>query len=95
MVINEDDVESGAFFINHSNPPQLRKVTAVVTDDKGNKRVEYLSKSSVIRGRDFDPGHTRSNPPLMDTFIADCEKRLTSEEVQDLLKSGVLSEDEI
>lgn len=95
MSINENDVESGAFFINHSNPPQLRKVTAVVKDEKGNKRVEYISKSAVIPGRDFNPGHTKSNPPLMNTFIADCERRLTSEEVQELLISGVLCEDEI
>lgn len=95
MSIDENDVESGAFFINHSDPPQLRKVTKVITNNKGNKKVEYKSKSAAIPGRDFNHGHVMTKPPSMDTFISDCKKRLTSDDIQELLKSGVLSKDEI
>ncbi len=74
---------------------QLRQVVRIATDDNGRVRISYNSKSAKISGRDFEPGHTKANPPLDATFKNDSGRMLSDEEIQGYVKSGVLKNSEL
>ena len=74
---------------------QLRQVVEIATDNEGRVRISYNSKSAKIAGRDFEPGHTKANPPIDVTFKNDSGRMLTDEEIQKYIKAGVLRSNEI
>jgi hypothetical protein len=74
---------------------QLRQVVKIETDESGRVRISYNSKSSKIAGRDFEPWHTDSTPPLDETFKRESGRMLSDVEIQDLIKSGILKRNEL
>ena len=88
MSVQCSEVQVGAFFITASD--QLRKVTQVETDTHSRERLHYLSKSAKIENREFNFGHTKANPPLMDSFISDCDHLLSAAEISQLRKSNII-----
>lgn len=88
MPVQSSEVQVGAFFITASE--QLRKVTQVETDAQSRERVHYLSKSAKIANREFNFGHMKANPPLMDSFISDCDHLLSAAEISQLRKSNII-----
>lgn len=88
MPVKRITVQVGAFFITAKD--QLRKVTQIETDDQSRDRVHYLSKSAKIANREFNYGHTKENPPLMDSFISDCDHQLSDAEVSQLRNSNII-----
>lgn len=83
MPVQIDHVQVGAFFVTTNQ--QLRKVTQIAGG-----RVHYLCKSARIPGRKFDPGHTNANPPLIDSFIPECERLLSETEVRCLRSMNII-----
>ena len=88
MPVQSSEVQVGAFFITAND--QLRKVTQIETDAQSRDRVHYLSKSAEIENREFNFGHTKANPPLMDSFISDCDHLLSAAEISQLRKSNII-----
>lgn len=88
MPVPTSSVQVGEYFITATD--QLRKVTNLSKDAQGRDRVHYLSKSAKIMGRQFDFGHTISNPPLLDTFANGCDKQLSAADVDNLRKNGII-----
>lgn len=88
MAVPQQSVKAGEYFVTATH--QLRKVTKLDKDDQGRDRVHYLKKSVLIKGRKFDFGHTIANPPLLDTFVNDCNKQLNATEVSEYRKAGII-----
>lgn len=88
MPVQSSEVQVGAFFITTSH--QLRKVTQVETDAQSRERVHYLSKSAKIENREFNFGHTKANPPLMESFVSDCDHLLSAAEISQLRNSNII-----
>ena len=88
MPVQRSEVQVGAFFITTSD--QLRKVTQIEIDAQSRERVHYLSKSANIESREFNFGHTKACPPLMDNFISDCDHLLSAVEILQLRESNVI-----
>jgi hypothetical protein len=88
MPVQRCDVQVGAFFITASK--QLRKVTKIETDLQSRERVHYLTKSARIASREFNFGHLATNPPLMDSFITDCDHPLSATEISGLRVSNII-----
>jgi len=74
MAITAADVVLGGEYRTKTN--QLRKVTDIAHDDRGRKRVHYVCKSGNQPTAQYHPCHTKSNPPLMDTFVKAVEERV-------------------
>ena len=92
MPVQSSEVQVGAFFITADK--QLRKVTQIETDAQSRDRVHYLSKSANIANRQFNFGHTKENPPLMDSFISDCDRLLSTLDILQLRKSNIILSNE-
>jgi len=92
MSVQDSEVQAGAFFVTPTE--QLRKVTQIETDAQSRVRVHYLSKSAKIAGREFNFGHTKANPPLIENFISDCDHVLSTAEVSQLRQSNVILSNE-
>ncbi|MGJ7500712.1 hypothetical protein ACSFBF_10175 [Variovorax sp. ZT5P49] len=92
MAITSAQVHSGGFYTTAAG--QLRKVTDLEIDPEGRTRVRYLSKSARIPNREFDPTHTIKNPPLLDTFVEDCDKELSESDVALLRREHIVLADE-
>ena len=92
MSVLEGDVQVGAFFMTATQ--QLRKVTEIETDDQNRMRIHYLCKSAKKSGYAFGFGSTKDNPPLLETFIAACESKLSDSEVEQLHQTDVLLSNE-
>ena len=92
MAITSTQVHSGGFYTTAAG--QLRKVADLEIDSDGRTRVRYLSKSARIPNRQFDPIHTIKNPPLLDTFVEDCDKELSEPEVEQLRREHIILVDE-
>lgn len=92
MAVHIGEVQIGAFFVTLTQ--QLRKVTQLDTDDQARTRVHYLSKSANISDSQFNFGHTKANPPLIDSFLADCDHRLSAAEILQLRASNIILLDE-
>lgn len=88
MTVHINEVQIGAFFVTPNQ--QLRKVTRLETDAQSRTRVHYLSKSANIAGRQFNFGHTIANPPLIDSFITDCDHLLSTAEISQLRASNII-----
>ena len=88
MPVQINEVQVGAFFVTATE--QLRKVTQIETDDQSRVRVHYLSKSAKNAGREFNFGHTKANPPLIESFISDCDHLLSAAEISQLRQSNVI-----
>jgi hypothetical protein len=88
MPVQRCDVQAGAFFITANQ--QLRKVTQIETDAQSRERVHYLSKSARIASHEFNFGHITTNPPLMDSFISDCDHLLSALEISQLRDSNII-----
>jgi len=74
MAISSSDVVVGGEYITETK--QLRKVTQIIQDDEGHTRVHYECKSANFPKRPWEPCHTLANPPLLDTFVKDCDKKI-------------------
>ena len=74
---------------------QLRQVVEISTDYNGKVRVSYNSKSAKIAGRDFEPGHNKTNPPLDTTFKTESGRMLSDHEIRAYVESGILEESEL
>jgi hypothetical protein len=92
MPVQVSEVQVGAFFITSSE--QLRKVTQIETDDQSRVRVHYLSKSAKIAGRQFNFVPTKANPPLIGSFISDCDHVLSEVDISQLRQSNVILSNE-
>ena len=92
MPVQINEVQVGAFFVTTTE--QLRKVTEIETDAQSRVRVHYLSKSAKIAGREFNFGHTKANPPLIESFISDCDHLLSAAEIAQLRKSNIILSNE-
>ncbi len=92
MPISISQVEVGEYYNAGEN--QLRKVTNIVTDDKGRSREEYQTKSQAIPGRTFGSGSTLANPPIIGTFAKKCNRKLTPADVAALRKTNILLDSE-
>lgn len=92
MAVQEAQVKVGAFFMTLTD--QLRKVTALEKDEQQRNRVHYLSKSGKISGRNFEFGHNKSNPPLLATFVNDCDRLLSDQEITKLKIDNIILADE-
>jgi len=92
MPVQSSDVQVGTFFITAKD--QLRKVTQIETDALSRDRVHYLSKSATIANREFNFGHTEANPPLMESFISDCDHLLSAAEISRLRDSNIILSNE-
>ena len=88
MPVQISEVQSGAFFVTATE--QLRKVTQIETHAQSRTRVHYLSKSAKKPGREFDFGHTKANPPLMESFILDCDHLLSAAEISQLRQANII-----
>lgn len=87
------DIKIGNIYRTETD--QLRQVTDIATDDDGTVRISYNCKSGNIPDRDFELCHTIAKPPSYETFKNNCGKLLANNEVQDLVKSGILKSSEI
>ena len=92
MTIQSNEVTIGAYYIAKTN--QLRKVISIANDDKKRIRINYISKSIKYPNRPFNYCHTKSNPPLLETFISDCVKKLDNEEIRELRINSIILENE-
>ena len=86
-------LEVGSIFETDSG--QLRQIVGIATDNHGRIRISYNSKSAKIPGKDFEPGHTKANPPIDATFKNESGRMLTDEEIQEYVKSGILKNSEL
>lgn len=91
MSVQAHEVQVGAIFITTLVPPrQLRKVIEITTDDQERTRVHYLSKSADIAKRPFDIIHSKSNPPLLKTFITRCHHLLSQAEIENFRQNNII-----
>lgn len=74
MAISADDVIVGGEYITEKK--QLRKVTKITTDNEGRIRVNYECKSANFPDRAWEFCHTIENPPLLSTFVEDCDRKI-------------------
>lgn len=88
MPVQVSEVQVGAFFVTTTE--QLRKVTKIETDAQSRDRVHYSSKSAKIVGREFNLGHTKATPPLIENFIIECDHVLSTAEISQLRQSNVI-----
>ena len=86
MPTRATEVKAGAYF---KKGPQLRKVIKRTRDKRGRVRVHWVGKSVRIKNSRFGYGHTIANPPLLSTFISQCD-RLSGAEVAHLRKAGII-----
>lgn len=92
MPVQSSEVQIGAFFITPND--QLRKVTKITIDEQSRTQVHYLSKSAKIQGRAFSFAATKAKPPLMDTFISDCDHLLSDLEIKTFRTQKIILDDE-
>ena len=92
IMVDSSDVVVGAFFRTESG--QLRKVTVVWQDDKGNTVVDYVSKSANFRNRIFGRLQAFANPAKMDKFLQDCGEPLSEKEIQQLRDDNIILDGE-
>jgi hypothetical protein len=83
MAIAKDDLVEGGIYITPMK--QLRQITEINGD-----KVQYQSKSGNYPSRSWW-GHIKTSPPSIETFCADVDRRLTSQEIDAYLASGVLT----
>lgn len=88
MALNAEDVVAGEYFLTPDR--QLRKVVRVVRGDHGAAHVWYQCKSATVPNSPFLFGHTQANPPTLDEFVAQCERRLSWVEIRQLCETGIL-----
>jgi len=88
MAVRADEVTPGEFFMAEGQ--ELRKVFRVATDDRGITCVWYQCKAAAVSGQPLLFGHTQANPPTLDRFIAGCAYRLSSPELDELRRRGIL-----
>ena len=74
MPIHTSEVVVGGEYITEKD--QLRKVTDITKDNDGRTRVHYDCKSANYPNRPWNPCHTKANPPLLDTFVNDCDRKV-------------------
>lgn len=92
MPIQPNQVQVGSFYVTPTD--QLRKITEITTDDKNRKRVHYVCKSAKKPGHAFGFTGTKSNPALLETFIAKCDRMLDQDEVRQLRKDNIILQNE-
>ena len=81
--------------IYKTDTDQLRQVVAIATDNDGTVRISYNSKSAKIAGRDFELAHTKAMPPSDENFKNSSGSLLSDNEIQELVKSGILKNSEL
>ncbi len=92
MAVCADEVKTGMLFVTAGQ--ELRKVVRVVTDGVGRRHVWFQCKSAVVPDHPFLFGHTQDNPPSLEDFIAQCDRRLGWTELCQLRKRGILLQHE-
>ena len=84
MPINQNELAVNGIYVTETD--QLRKVTSITAG-----KVQYQAKSAKIPHRPWEWAATKTNPPSLDTFCGAVDRRLTSGEIEDLIKDDVLT----
>lgn len=93
MKVTNESIKVGNCYFTKDDL-QLLKVTELIRDDKNRERVRYVAKSARIVGRMYAPQGTKSNPPLIRTFVAKCARAAGRDELKRLKEQGILLEGE-
>lgn len=94
MPIDASEIERCAVY--EAGDGQLRIITKIDEDENGNiTHVHYQAKSRILKNRPFDYAHGKTQPPKTDTFTEACHRKLSEEDIRQLVIKGILTREEL